>query len=93
MSDTCNAARKTKRLLADLIGRQAEAAYKLEHGEQVWESMTENERESEQRVYHKCINWIATTICVTSGLGICQGSKYVCRFVLLPVLVVELHDS
>lgn len=51
MSDTCNAARKTKRLLCELISRQMEAAYRTEHGDDAWESLTEEQREGEVMVY------------------------------------------
>lgn len=51
MSDTCNAARKAKRLLAEFIGQQAESAHRLEHGDETWESMSEEERKVETQVY------------------------------------------
>lgn len=51
MSDTCNAARKTKRLLADLIVSQAEAAFRREHGDEVWEGLSAEQREEETRVF------------------------------------------
>lgn len=51
MSDTCNAARKTKRLLSDLVGRQAEAAYRTQYGDEAWESLNEEQREAELKVY------------------------------------------
>lgn len=51
MSDTCNAARKTKRLLADLIGKQAEAAFKVEHGDEAWEQFTNEQHGNELKVY------------------------------------------
>lgn len=51
MSDTCNAARKTKRLLVDLIQNQAEVAYRTQFGDEAWESLAEEQREEELRVY------------------------------------------
>lgn len=51
MSDTCNAARKTKRLLAEFIGRQAEAAYRRDQGDEAWESLSQEQRENETQVY------------------------------------------
>lgn len=51
MSDTCNAARKTKRLLVALIGKQAEAAFRREHGDDAWDSLGEEQQEHTMKVY------------------------------------------
>ena len=47
MSDTCNAARKCKRLLAEA----AYASLKADVGEEVWEQMSEEERAAKGKVY------------------------------------------
>lgn len=47
MSDTCNAARCAKRLLADLVGKQVQQHL----GDDRWEEMTEDERECAIRVH------------------------------------------
>lgn len=51
MSDTCNSARKTRRLLGELIQKQAEASLRESHGDDGWESMAEEERAKLLRVY------------------------------------------
>lgn len=51
MSDTCNAARKTKRLLRELIQKQAEAAHRRDIGDEAWEALSEEEREEKLRVH------------------------------------------
>lgn len=51
MSDTCNAALKAKRLLADLIRRQAEAAYRQEFGDTAWDGLSDEIRDEKLKVY------------------------------------------
>eukprot|EP00966_Prymnesium_polylepis_P234411 5422510-Prymnesium_polylepis.2 len=50
-SDTCNAARKAKRLLRDLVQKQAEAHFRAEMGDEAWEALSESEREKQLRVH------------------------------------------
>lgn len=52
MSDTCNAARKTKRLLTEMIQKEAEAKLSDAHGTEVWDALPE-ERRSELLRVHK----------------------------------------
>lgn len=52
ISDTCNAARKTRRLLTEMIQNQAEAVLRDAHGgQEAWASFTEDERAELLRVY------------------------------------------
>lgn len=51
MSDTCNAARKVKKLLRDLIRSQAEACYRQAHGDEAWDAITDDKREEVLRVH------------------------------------------
>lgn len=51
MSDTCNAARKVKRLLSELIRKQAEAYHRQELGDDAWAALSEDEREDKLRVH------------------------------------------
>lgn len=51
MSDTCNAARKTKKLLTGLIQKQAESAFRETYGDEAWESKPDDARTEMLRVY------------------------------------------
>lgn len=51
MSDTCNTARKAKRLLRELIQKQAEEVLRQVHGDSAWEAFSEEEREKMLRVH------------------------------------------
>lgn len=52
MSDTCNAARKAKKLLADLIAREVE----MDLGSEQWNRLSEDEQKSATRT-HQCDCW------------------------------------
>lgn len=49
--DTCNAARKAKRLMRDLIQKQATSYLREQMGDEVWDALSEEEREGELRVH------------------------------------------
>lgn len=51
ISDTCNAARKAKKLLGDLIQRQAEEHLRQQMGDEVWGALSEQEKEHYLRVH------------------------------------------
>ena len=51
ISDTCNAARKAKRLLAELIQKQAERTLRARMGDAAWEALGEEARAEKLRVH------------------------------------------
>ena len=51
ISDTCNAARKAKRLLREMIQKQAESVLREEMGAEEWEALSSTEREELLRVH------------------------------------------
>ena len=59
MGDTCNGERKAKRLVASA----AEAAKRLEIGDEAWEAMSEDARTTSCKAYTSAI---VTTTCATS---------------------------
>lgn len=51
MSDTCNAARKAKKLLGSLIQKQAEEHLRQQMGDEAWVALSEEAKESQLRVH------------------------------------------
>lgn len=51
MSDTCNTARKTRRLMIELIEKQAEVAYRRQFGDEAWDTLPSDKRREELQVY------------------------------------------